>query len=413
MRNGLPRPIKLYGALVVDDSSVQRMNAVDMLQSAGVPRVLEAADGRAGLDLIRNQTPPPAFLIVDLEMPGMDGIEMLQALANENYRPPFLIVSGQQPNLLSSIETMCQELGLPILGAFSKPLTRIQLQQGLEGFSRMVEIREHPAIDAGLKVSPEVLADALARQEILPHFQPKLNLVSGKLEGFESLARWTSPHFGPIPPVAFIPVAEAHGLIDDLTRAMFDAVLTRMQQWQAEGFHPHVAVNLSTRSLADRYFCDDLIRRTQSAGIPPDRLILEITESSLMSDLGAGLGALGRLRLKGFRLSMDDYGTGFSTAQQLSRLPLTELKIDRSFVADAPGKPSLRTILASMISMSLDLGLSTLAEGVETVEQLRLLQSLSCQQVQGFLLGRPMPGEAVLPWWQAEEARIVALITGE
>lgn len=411
MRSGPPRPIKLYGALVVDDSGLQRLNVVDLLQDAGVTRILEAADGLNGLELIRNATPPPALLIVDLEMPGMDGIEMLQALAKENYRPPFMIVSGQQASLLSSIETMCQELSLPILGAFSKPLTRAQLQQGLDGFSRLVEARDRQKDNPGMKVAPELLIEALEHQEILPHFQPKFNLMSGALEGFESLARWNSLSLGPIPPNVFIPVAEEHGLIDELTRVMLSAVLSQMQQWREQDFHPHVAVNLSTRSLGDRHFCDELIQRTQAAGIPPAHLILEITESSLMSDLGAGLGALGRLRLKGFRLSMDDYGTGFSTAQQLSRLPLTELKIDRSFVADAPGKPSMRTILASMISMSLDLGLTTLAEGVETVEQMRLLQSLSCQQVQGYLLGKPMPGEAVLPWWQAEQERIVALIT--
>lgn len=412
MIQSLPSLIKIYGALVVDDSAVQRNHVLELLAAAGVSRVMEASDGQSGLEVIRNQMPPPAFLIVDLEMPGMDGIEMLQTLATENYRPPFLILSAQQPSLLGSIETMCQELGLPILGAIAKPLTEMVLLKALSDFNYMLETRQKNHPQPALRIEPAILATALDLGEIKPHFQPKFNMMTGELVGLESLARWRSPQLGAIPPTAFIPVAEAHGLIDQLTWAMLNAVLAQMKRWQQDDFHPHVAVNLSSLSLGDRHFCDELIQKTQEAGILPAQLVLEITESSLMSDLGTGLGALGRLRLKGFGLSMDDYGTGFSTAQQLARMPLTELKIDRSFVAEAPDKPSLRTILASMISMSLDLGLQTLAEGVETVEQMRLLQSLSCQQVQGYLLGKPMPGEDVLPWWRAEQTRIVALITG-
>lgn len=406
-----PRTIIEGGALVVDDSSVQRMNVVSLLAEFGITRIREAGDGKSGLDVIVNATPRPALLVVDLEMPGMDGIEMLQALASDRNCPPFLIVSAQHPSLLSAIETMCQELGLPILGAFSKPLTHLNLRLALEGFGRMMQARQQAPSSEGQSVPIEALEAAIRYGEIKPHYQPKFDLATGELAGFEALARWQSVVLGNVPPQDFVNVAEANGLIGELTHVILIAVLAQMARWRAEGFEPCVAVNLSALLLSDRAFCDEIIHLPQANGIHPSQLILEITESALVKDAGAALGALGRLRLKGFQLAMDDYGTGFSTTQQLSRLPVTELKIDRSFVADAPNKPSLRTILTSMIRMGIDLGLTSVAEGVETEAQMRLLQSISCQQAQGYLLGRPMPGEAVQPWLQAQGAAVRTLIT--
>ncbi|MDP5240256.1 EAL domain-containing response regulator [Uliginosibacterium sp. 31-16] len=401
--------LQLHGALVVDDSAVQRMNAVEVLRQAGIHRVYEAADGLAGLEAIRSLFPPPALLVVDLEMPGMDGIEMLQTLATENYRPPVLIASATHASLVASVETMCRELGLPILGAFEKPFTAEVLQRALLSFDHILDVRQqHRRTET--EISADEVSDALAAGQIQPHYQPKICLQTGQVLGLEALARWTSPSRGIVSPAAFIPVAEDNCLITALTLSMLGAVLPQSVQWQHQGFTPSIAVNLSALSLTERNFVDEVIKRTREAGVAPEKIVIEVTESALISDMGAGLGALGRLRLKGFGLSMDDYGTGFSTTQQLSRLPLTELKIDRSFVSNAPDKASLRTILASVVRMGLDLGLNTLAEGVETESELRLLQSLGCQQVQGFLLARPMPGDAVLPWLEENGERVRALV---
>jgi EAL domain-containing protein (putative c-di-GMP-specific phosphodiesterase class I)/AmiR/NasT family two-component response regulator len=402
----------LHGALVIDDSPVQRLNAVEILRQAGIQRVYEAGDGLAGLEAIRNLFPPPALLVVDLEMPKMDGIEMLQALANENYRPPVLIASATHASLVSSVETMCRELGLPILGAFEKPFTAEILKTALRYFDHILEVRQSHR-RAETEVSPEEVSEALIKGQIQPHYQPKFCLKSGQILGLEALARWSSPTRGMVSPAAFIPVAEDNGMITQLTMVMLDAVLQQSQVWQREGFTPSIAVNLSALSLTENNFVNEVIKRTLNAGVAPSQIIIEITESALISDMGAGLGALGRLRLKGFGLSMDDYGTGFSTTQQLARLPLTELKIDRSFVSGAPDRNSLRTILGSVIRMGCDLGLNTLAEGVETELELRLLQSLGCQQVQGFLLAKPMPGDIVLPWRQENGARIQVLIMAD
>ena len=161
---------------------------------------------------------------------------------------------------------------------------------------------------------------------------------------------------------------------------------------------PKIALNISAQSLSDRRFANEIIRRVDDARISPSSLMLEITESALVSDLAAALGTLGRLRLKGFGLSIDDYGTGFSSMQQLSRLPFTELKIDRSFVHHAHDKWNLRAILQSAIEMAQRLGLTTVAEGVETREDMVLLRSLGCRYAQGYLFAAPMPASAISSW---------------
>jgi len=405
MRPSLHPLLQLHGALVVDDSVVQRMNAVEVLKKAGITRVYEAEDGLAGLEAIRSLFPPPALLVVDLEMPRMDGIEMLQALATENYRPPVLVASGTHPTLVASVETMCRELGLPILGAFEKPFTTNVLEQALLSFDHILNERQaHRRTET--EVTVDELKDALETGQIFPHYQPKICLITGEILGVEALARWNSPARGFVTPAAFIPIAEDNHLITQLTLKMIDQVLDQSRGWKLLGFEPFAAINFSAQSLIERNFVDEVIKRTREAEIESQKIIIEITESGLIADIGAGLGALGRLRLKGFGMSMDDYGTGFSTTQQLSRLPLTELKIDRSFVAGAPNKPNLRTILASVIRMGLDLGLHTLVEGVETESELRLVQSMGCQQVQGFLLAKPMPGNELVPWWHENEKNL-------
>jgi EAL domain-containing protein (putative c-di-GMP-specific phosphodiesterase class I)/CheY-like chemotaxis protein len=403
MLTNLPLPLllRLRGALVIDDSPVQRLHAVQILKQAGISRVHEACDGRDGLEAIRRITPSPALLVVDLEMPNMDGIEMLQALSTENYRPPILIASASPTSLVASIETMCRELGLPILGAFKKPFTHEILNAALQSFERIINERQGTHRD-DTEVSPDKLAAALESHEIVPYYQPKVCLKTGNVVGVEALARWIDPINGIISPAAFIPVAEECGLITRLTLSILDDVLLQNQHWLDAGLDLFVSVNLSAQSLTQRNFIDTLILRTRESNLDPAKIIFEVTESNLIADMGAGLGALGRLRLKGFGLSMDDYGTGFSTTQQLSRLPLTELKVDRSFVSQAPEKPNLKTILGSVIHMGLDLGLQTLVEGVETESELRLVQQLGSHQVQGFLIARPMPGADILNWHTSE-----------
>ena len=203
-------------------------------------------------------------------------------------------------------------------------------------------------------------------------------------------------------PARFIALAEQNGLIERITLLVLDAVLRDLCTWRGRDFHPTVAINVSAALLADRAFVNELIGRVDAAGIAPGSLIVEITESALLGDLAASLGALGRLRLKGCGLSIDDYGTGFSSMQQLARLPFTELKIDRSFVRHAHEKWQLRTILGCAISMARRLSVTTVAEGIESREELELLRAFGCDYAQGYLIAEPMCAASLISWVQRE-----------
>lgn len=398
--------IRQHGVLVVDDSSVQRSNVVDQLRALGIGKIYEAGDGAAALSVLQRLFQAPAVVLLDLEMPGMDGIELVQRLAQEASEAHLIVASSADTSLLRAVETLVLELGLPLLGTIQKPIARGHLSAALSQFGRLAEGAREGGAGEAPEVSLKALQDALERQLIGPYYQPKVTLASGELHGMEALARWRDPDGSLIAPARFIEAAERSGLIGQVTLAMLDGVLADLKRWHAQNFFPVVAINLSAKSLSQRDFASEIMRRVDAAGVSPRSLILELTESAVVTDIASAIGALGRLRLKGFGLAIDDYGTGFSSLQQLSRLPFTELKIDRSFVRHVNEKWNLRVILESALTIGNRLGLSTVAEGVETEEELALLVAMGCTYAQGFLLARPMPAEELERWRKQEAARI-------
>ncbi|WP_341678626.1 EAL domain-containing response regulator [Niveibacterium sp. SC-1] len=390
----IPDVLRTYGLLVVDDSEVQRRHLVSNLNALGISRVAEAADGNHALDLLETLNPLPAALIVDLEMPGMDGIELIQKLAERRMSLPLIVASSREAVMISSTETMISGLGLPLLGALSKPVAVPDLARALRKIDQYGAGMPDTQPETGVPV--EALREALAQQRIQPFFQPKASVARAMVRSTEALARWIEPASSPIPPARFIPVAEAHGLMAELTLTILDQSIAAMRLWNSRGVQLPVAINLSPASLADTVLTEGLIRRVAASGLDARQFIFEVTESAMMGGDAAATACLLRLRLRGCGLSIDDYGTGFSSMQQLSRLPFTELKVDRGFVTGAHARPPLRTMLASAIDMAGRLGLSTVAEGVETAEDWALLRELGCELAQGYLIARPLPAEEFL-----------------
>jgi len=216
--------------------------------------------------------------------------------------------------------------------------------------------------------------------------------------GVESLVRWQDPERGLMGPGALIPVAEESGLINDLTNAIFKAAMAQSGAWLAEGLDFKVSVNVSVENLDQFDFPDFVVDTAAREGVSPSSVILEVTESRIMADVLKPLEILTRLRMKGFGLSIDDYGTGASSMQQLRRIPFTELKIDREFVAGAPVDDEARAMLVSSVGLGKDLGLTTVAEGVETQEEWDLVAALGDDVVQGYFVAKPMSGEAIAGW---------------
>jgi EAL domain-containing protein (putative c-di-GMP-specific phosphodiesterase class I)/FixJ family two-component response regulator len=381
--------------LVVEDSAVQRMHALDLLANLGVHKVFDAENGRHALEVLE-RSGRPDILITDLEMPDMDGVELIRHIAEKHLVSALIVVSGRETNILSTVETMAQEHGLLVLGIAQKPLSFDNLANLLG--------RYRPGAGAAARnddataFTAEDIREAIRDKQLVMHFQPKVTTHSGVMRGVEALVRWQHPTLGLVAPSNFVPIAEEQGVIDEMTDWVLEASLKQLRDWHARGLTITVAVNLSAKSLSTPDLADRIAAATQRIGIEPKYLVLEITETAVMSDLALSLGTLARLRLKGFGLSIDDFGTGFSSIQQLSRIPFTELKIDRSLVHGASEKPHLHVLLQSTIEMGKKLHLTTVAEGIENAADWQLVRLLGCDVGQGFYASRPMPGDALATW---------------
>jgi len=400
-------PFPIETLLVVDDSAVQRQHTVDLMRALGVEMIYEAGDGHEALALLALLRLPPSLLIIDLEMPGMDGVELIQQLHGRGVDVPLIVASSRESALLASVETMLVALGMQVLGALEKPLTEDKILSALRSFGH------NPALPRSRDNLPAIceteLAAAIQDRTILAYYQPKVDIRSGMLKGVEALARWKHPEQGMISPERFIPLAQQTGLIHELTFTMLEQAMAQAVIWNQRGFSLKVAVNLSPLSLDIPSFGQKVVDMLQQHALPAEQIVLEITESSLASNLGSALGTLARFRLKGFGLSIDDYGTGFSSMQQLARIPFTELKIDRSFVDGAHARKNLRVILQSALDMAKRLELVTVAEGIETIEDWRLLQESGCMIGQGYLIGKPMPASELPIWLKAHHRRLPEL----
>jgi EAL domain-containing protein (putative c-di-GMP-specific phosphodiesterase class I) len=256
------------------------------------------------------------------------------------------------------------------------------------------------------------LKRALAEQRLNMVYQPKVGLREGRLTRVEALVRWEDPELGRVEPSRFVPLAEEHGLIDDLTQWGLRTILRQWIDWRDEGIDTNLAFNISALSLQHLDFPDLVERMCRALDVPTDRLVLELTEGATQP-LVKLMDTLTRFRIKGIGLAIDDFGTGYSTLMQLRHLPFTELKIDQSFVADVERSRDCRLIIQTMVSLAHGLGLIATAEGVETIEQLRIVHELGCDVVQGYLISQPLEPDKLKPWMDEFHHRWPQLIGSE
>jgi EAL domain-containing protein (putative c-di-GMP-specific phosphodiesterase class I)/ActR/RegA family two-component response regulator len=381
--------ISELSVLVTDDSLTQRQYAKELCHDLGVKDLLDAANGVDALTVLESRAVD--VVLIDLEMPIMDGVELIRSMAQQKYVSSIIIISAKDPILIASVGTMAEADGLHVLGTFQKPL----LPDALEcSFLRFIQdAKSQPtelAVAAENEVTAVELGNALANDELTLAFQPKLTVQGLMLKGVEALARWPHPQKGMISPGVFIPLAERHGMIDTLTRHLLQVAFQHKKSWQNYGLRFGLAFNLSPLSLADSDMVDWLCKLAEDYGIAPAEITFEVTENALLGELASAIRTLARLRLKGFNIAIDDYGTGFANAQQLSRVPATELKIDRSLVHRAAARPQQLTILASTVDLAKNLNLTTVAEGVETDEDFKILCDLGVDLVQGYLFSKPL-----------------------
>lgn len=240
------------------------------------------------------------------------------------------------------------------------------------------------------------LRNALELKQFSLHYQPKICAMTGTINGVEALLRWAHPDLGNLPPMKFIPLAEETGLIIPIGRWVLQTACAQSVAWQRQGLPPvSMAVNLSPRQFQDENLLNDIDNVLQETGLPPSLLQLEITESMVMQHVDRAIGILDAIQSRGVRLAIDDFGTGYSSMSMMKKFPIDTLKIDRSFVRDLAINEEDRAIATAIINMGKALGLTVVAEGVETNDQDKFLRSGACDELQGYLFSRPVPAEEI------------------
>ncbi|MGE4219519.1 MAG: EAL domain-containing protein [Alphaproteobacteria bacterium] len=336
----------------------------------------------------------PTHIVLDLHMPEADGVELLRFLAAERSQARIIIASGFDPKVIDSARQLGIERGLSIVATVQKPIRAEALARLLE------EVKS----DSGW-LDEHALLGAIENEEFGLVFQPKVKLNPdgaarpwNEVAGFEALVRWNHPERGLVSPADFIPVAETLGMIDKVTQAVFTLATQQIQAWNAKGLSLSIAINVSAEDLYDVTFVDALAKHCRQIGVSPSQIVIELTETAAMRDVTQAMDILTRLRIKGFQLAMDDFGTGYSSLVQLQRMPFSELKIDQAFIRQFASSEQSRVIVKTMIDMAHNLGLTAVAEGVESEDVLRSLADLQCDIAQGYVIARPLPADAVENW---------------
>ncbi len=339
----------------------------------------------------------PTLVILGLEHGSEDAIALLRRLAATGYRGWVLLLSGVERKIARIAERVGLALGLRMLGCLDKPMRLAELRRCL-GNLRVG--REPPAEVHGDPVfSSEELDLALKRRELTLHYQPQFELSTGRLSGVEALVRWAHPELGLIGPGAFLPLLSSDQG-QRLTRHVLEMAMLDAEAWHREGVMPSLSVNVT----ADDLGCPDLLAltRRRRPGDPP--LVLEVTETAAMRDDLLGSEVAARLCLGGLEVSVDDFGVGFSSLARLQLLPISELKVDRSFVRHLHEESQDAAIVEAVALLGRRLGIRVVAEGVEDPGALALLDRFGCTHVQGFGLARPMPAEEILELGATQDA---------
>ena len=392
--------VSQINVLIVDDQSHVRQWVRTVLSNAGITNVTEASSGREARATV---TAPGAhfdLILCDLRMPDGDGVELIRSFASMGLDSAFAILSVEDERVIETAGMLAEAQGLRSLGTFSKPLTPDKLD------TLLLRMRGGPkAAGEQVVAAPHAdIADAFVRGEFYLVYQPKIFVRTGGFAGVEALARWKHPTLGTIMPAAFMPLLEES---DDYSARLAEFALQEALRcagrWLADGRELHVAVNLSAHALDQLDLPERIESLAKEFAVPTSMLTLEVTETHVARDTIRMLDVATRLRLKGFVLSVDDFGTGLSGLQQLQRLPFNEIKIDRSFVHGCSESPVKRSVVEASLALARSLKMISVAEGVQSRPDWNLVSDLGCDIVQGYFIARPMTEEGLDAWttqWQ-------------
>lgn len=383
--------------LVAEGEPVQRELLVGMLRHLGAQHITTASDGLSALRLLEiGLNPPVNIALMDLSLPGMDGLEVIRRLAQVDCRVGIIVIGAHSADVLFSVETMAEAYGVDMLGSSAKPINSARLQELVANYN------EPSAVPQAEPELPEFtfaeVGRGLQAREFDPFFQPKIELETGAVRGLEMFARWRHPQHGVLGPAAFVPVLESVRRIDFLDWSMIEKSVAACRTLHDRGIPISFSINVDPSTLAHPQFIAQITACLERHRILPDYITFEITESSVLTTNPHFLERLLRLRMLGFGLAIDDYGTGRSNLQLLAAIPFSELKIDRSFVDGASRKRAISTVLKSYLGLARSLSRQACAVGVETKQDWDFLQGLGCTYAQGYYIASPMPVDDIPGW---------------
>jgi len=380
--------------LIVEERPDYQQKLARMLGKVGCETIDTVADGHEALHMLQTQTEAFGLVVCNLDIGGIDGLEFVRHSTRLGVGG-LILYSKHDDAIRSSAEWMSRAYKAPLLGILGVPFNLAQLAKLVRRVNTNYTVYSDVISDSGNpqdvdRGAVEELELALKARQFVPYYQPKVNLIGGELRGAEVLARWQHPELGLLAPVHFVELMETVGLIEPLTHLVLEQAAMHAVDWARRGLRVPLAVNVSPLTLEHPDCAKQLLEIIARTGADPAQFTFEITEKAFARDTTTVLENVLRLRMKGCGISVDDFGTGYSSLQQLNRTPITELKLDRSFVRRMLSQPKSMSIIESMVDLSNKLKLKTVAEGIDSDAQRSRLAELGCQMGQGYLFAKPL-----------------------
>lgn len=392
--------------LIAFDDDTQILEIVSSIaEKAGYKPVTDTQPDRL---LAALPTHKPRLIVLDLQMPRMDGIQVLRALAELEVTAGIVLLTGMDERTMAAAEGYAQSRGLNMIAMLQKPFVPEDLLAILQD-----------AGDSLAELQPEHLRDAIINEELVVYYQPTIRRFadgSWDIAAMEALLRWNHPAKGLLAPDRFIELGETNGLGSAMTDFVIQRGIEQLKGWQLLRINLGLRINISAGLIADLDFPDRLEATLSAHDIDPSLLTLEITETAMLGQNSDMFDIMTRLRVKNVNLAIDDFGIGYSSLTQLFAMPFNEMKIDKSLMIRTPQSKEASIMVAALVDLAHKLNLSVCAEGVETQEALRYLASIGCDSAQGFYISQPIPAsqvkDVVQRWDQSVQAETVRHAAG-
>lgn len=382
--------MKTLKVLILDDEFEMGVFLSESFEALGyVAKAVQSLD-----EFVSSYDDGYDILVIDLLLEETDGIELMRYLETRNCNSEIILISGSDTKTLYSAQRIGLSRGLTILGILNKPIRLKDIEFFLNNKKKPIkkrreDITEYPLLEKDLY-------DAIINKEIQVHYQPQIQIQENRIHGIEALARWSHPTLGMIPPPYFIGLSEKFSMIELLTEYVLKESLQTCKEISRIQKDIKVSVNFSAHHFKDLQLPERLHRIISDISIAPSQLVIEVTESKLFENLIDSMDILTRLSLKGIGLSIDDYGTGYSSIQQLKNVPFTELKIDQSFIREIQSNEDIKAMVENMIQLAKNLKMHVVAEGVEDEINVNLLKDLQCDIIQGYYFSKALPKDKLL-----------------